>query len=327
MKIGIVGLGHLGKIHLKLLKESEEFEVVAVFDLNQHALADISKQYQVRAGKSFDELLNLTEAVVIVTPTLSHYELASNAIKQGKHVFIEKPATLHADETHNLIKLAREAGVIVQVGHVERYNPAFIASRGLIKTPYLIEAERLAYYNVRGTDVSVVLDLMIHDIDLVLNMVKSKIKRISATGKAIVSESADIASAFIEFENGCVAKITTNRISQHNIRKLDVFQDKTHIYIDLLNKTSTVNEVLPFKDAHSGNVIIETVDHKTKYELHSEKTAVAPNNAIKMELSDFYKSIKEGSPINVSLSDAESALIVANQIDEQISLRNSVTVV
>jgi len=318
MKTGIVGLGHLGKIHLKLLKELLEFNVVTFFDANLSVIGEITKHYQIQASKNYEELLSVVDAVVIVTPTLTHYELAAKAIKQGKHVFIEKPATLHVAETTKLAKLAREAGVIVQVGHVERYNPAFIVSRDSIKNPYLIEAERLAFYNVRGTDVSVVMDLMIHDIDLVLTMVKSKIKRISATGKALVSHRADIACAIIEFENGCMAKLTANRISQHNIRKLDVFQDRTHIYIDLLNKTSTVTDILPYSNSQSGNVIIETGDHQAKYELHTNKPMVNPNNAIKMELLDFYKSIHERKPISVSLNDAEAALMVANQIDEQI---------
>lgn len=316
MKIGLVGLGHLGKIHLKLLKETEEFNVVGIFDLNHQALTDLSKQYQIHACKSYDELLSLVEAVVIVTPTLTHHELAAKAIKQGKHVFIEKPVTLLVEDAHNLIKLSREAGVIVQVGHVERYNPAFIASRDWIKTPYLIEAERSANYNVRGTDVSVVMDLMIHDIDLILSIVKSKVKRISSTGKALVSQGADIASAWIEFENGCMAKLTANRIAHHNVRKLEVFQEKTHVHVDMLNKTAVCNDVLPFQDGNSGTLVIDTGNGK--YELNNRKADVHPNNAIKMELLDFYKSISQGSPISVSLIDAESALLVADQIEKQI---------
>lgn len=316
MKIGIVGLGHLGKIHLKLLKESEEFNVAAIYDLHHQSIDDLAKQHQTHACKSYEELLNLVEAVVIVTPTLTHHELASKAIKHGKHVFIEKPVTLLVEDAHNLIKLAREAGVVAQVGHVERYNPAFIASRDLIKTPYLIEAERSALYNVRGTDVSVVMDLMIHDIDLILSLVKSKVKRISATGKAIVSEGADIASAWIEFENGCMAKLSTNRISHHNIRKLDVFQEKNHIHVDMLNKTANSHEVLAIQNEKTINPVINTGNGK--YELNSRNLEVHLNNAIKMELSDFYKSIRHGSPISVSLIDAESALLVADQIEKQI---------
>ncbi len=316
MTIGIVGLGHLGKIHVKLLKEIEGFDVVSIYDLNQQTLKDVSNQYHIHAAKNFDDLLNNVEACVIVTPTPSHYELAAKAIKLGKHVFIEKPATLHLEETNKLVKLAREAGVIVQVGHVERYNPAFLASKDLIKTPYLIEAERFANYNVRGTDVSVVLDLMIHDIDLILSLVKSKVKRISSVGKALVSQTADIASATIEFENGCIAKLTGNRIAQQNIRKLEVFQDKTHIHIDLLNKAASKSEVLPY--SNSGNPIIEPADGKSKFELHTDKLTVLPNNAIMAELSDFYKSINEGHPISVSLNEAEAALMIAAQIEAQI---------
>lgn len=325
MKIGIAGLGHLGKIHLKLLSELTEFKIAAIFDTNPQITGDLSKLYQVKACNTYDELLGLVEAVVIVTPTHSHYKLASTAIKQGKHVFIEKPSTFLAEETSELLKLSREAGVIVQVGHVERYNPAFVASREYVKSPFLIETDRQAFYNIRGTDVSVVMDLMIHDIDLVLNIAKSKVKHISATGKAIVSKEADIAIASIEFENGCVAKLSVNRISQHNIRKLDIYQDKTHIYIDLLNKTSTITDILPLNGATAGKTIIDTLDHSAKYEIHSFMPEVHVTNAIKMELSDFHKSISNEMPISVNLKEAEFALIVANQIEALLYSKTIIT--
>lgn len=319
MNIGIVGLGHLGKIHLKLLLELSEFKIAGIFDSNHQVAHDLSKLYQINACKSYDELLNLVEAVVIVTPTHSHYDLASKAIKQGKHVFIEKPSTFLAEETSKLLKLSREAGVTVQVGHVERYNPAFIASKEHVKSPYLIETDRQALYNIRGTDVSVIMDLMIHDIDLVLSLVKTKVKRISAVGKALVSKNADIVTAIIEFENGCMAKLSVNRISNHNIRKLDVYQKNTHIYMDLLNKISTITEISPLNDTTTGKTIIETLDPLVKYEMYSYKPEVQLTNAIKMELSDFYKSIAFGMPVSVSLNEAESALLVANQIEALMS--------
>ncbi len=316
MTIGIVGLGHLGKIHLKLLHEIAEFKIGAVYDINQTCLSDLSLQYQTQAAKNYDDLLSSVEAVSIVTPTPTHFEFAGKAIKLGKHVFIEKPATLHLEETQTLIKLAREAGVIVQVGHVERFNPAFIAAKEYIKNPYLFEVQRLANYNVRGTDVSVVLDLMIHDIDLILSLVKSKVKRISATGQSIVSQSSDIANARIEFENGCVANLTANRIALHNTRKMEVYQKNSSVHVDLLNKTTHVTNILPLKTNHSGNTVID--NGHSKFEISTVNPIIYPINAIKTELTDFYKSITQHTPISVSLNDAEAALAIAEEIETQI---------
>lgn len=313
MTIGIVGLGHLGKIHLKLLHEIAEFTIGAIYDINKVSLLGLSTQYQVSAAKDYDDLLNSVEAVSIVTPTPTHFELASKAIKLGKHVFIEKPATLHLAETQMLIKLAREAGVIVQVGHVERFNPAYIAAKEYIKTPYLFDVQRLANYNVRGTDVSVVLDLMIHDIDLILSLVKSKVKRILATGQSVVSNTADIANVRIEFENGCVANLTANRIALHNIRKVDVYQGKSNVYIDLLNKTTHITSILPEKAPKTGNTVIDT--GHGKFEISTVTPVIYPVNAIKTELTDFYKSINQQAPISVSLNDAEAALTIAEEIE------------
>jgi predicted dehydrogenase len=316
MTIGIVGLGHLGKIHLKLLHEITEFKIGAVYDINKASLSDLSFQYQIPSAKNYDDLLNSVEAVSIVTPTPTHFELASKAIKFGKHVFIEKPATLHLEETQMLIKLAREAGVIVQVGHVERFNPAYIAAKEHIKNPYLFEVHRLANYNIRGTDVSVVLDLMIHDIDLILSLVKSKVKRILATGQSIVSNSADIANARVEFENGCVANLTANRIALHNIRKVEVYQKNSSVHIDLLNKTTHITSISPLKLNHSTNTIIDTGN--AKYEISITNPITHPINAIQTEFTDFYKSITKNTPISVSLNDAEAALAIAKEIEAQI---------
>lgn len=316
MIIGIVGLGHLGKIHLKLLHELTEFKLGAIFDTNTTCLSDLSAQYKIPSAKNYDDLLSLVEAVSIVTPTPTHYEFASKAIKLGKHVFIEKPATLHLEETQTLIKLAREAGVIVQVGHVERFNPAFIGAKEFINNPYLFEVQRLASYNVRGTDVSVVLDLMIHDIDLILSLVKSKVKRISATGQSVVSGSADIANARIEFENGCVANLTANRIALHNIRKADVYQKNSSVHIDLLNKITHVTTISALTTNHSDNPVIDNGD--AKFEINVTNPIIHPINAIKEELTDFYKSITQHAPIAVSLNDAAAALAIAEEIETQI---------
>ena len=245
MNVGIVGLGHLGRIHLKLLVEIPDFKVKAIYDIDKNVMDKMSYQNDITLCNNYDELLQLCDVVLIITPTPTHFELASKAIKSGKHVFIEKPATDNPDDTKTLSSLAKEAGVIVQVGHVERFNPAYTAAKAFINNPLHIEIERLACYNERGTDVSVVLDLMIHDIDLLLNTIKSKIKKIYATGSSIVSKTADVAFARIEFENGCVANLKANRIALTNVRKMSVFQKNTFIDIDLLNKITKRLKQMP----------------------------------------------------------------------------------
>lgn len=319
MNVGIVGLGHLGKIHLKLLGEIPEFNLSAIYDIDKRVLDNLVYQKNVISCNNYQELLDNCDAVLIITPTPSHFELASEAIKKGKHVFIEKPATSQPEETKKLIHLSKEAGVKVQVGHVERFNPAFTAAKSYIENPSFINIERLACYNPRGTDVSVVLDLMIHDIDLLLNTIKSKIKKISASGTSIVSSSPDIAHVRIEFENGCIANLTANRIATNNVRKMDISQRNTFIYIDLLNKTTTIRTIKPIANNTSNNsVILDPGNGQPKHEVIQNQPIINPVNAIKAELECFYKSIVDDSPLAVSLIDAETALQVVKDIELQI---------
>lgn len=310
MNIGIVGLGHLGKIHLKLLKEIPEFTVNGIYDINAALTEELAATHGVKAYDSFDDLLLHNEVISIVTPTPTHFELAMKAIKHGKHVFVEKPATSNPEDTQQLIKLAREAGICVQVGHVERFNPAFTAIQEHIKTPLFIEIQRLAAYNIRGTEVSVVLDLMIHDIDLVLSLVKSKVKKISATGSYIISKTPDFANARIEFDNGCVANLTVNRAAIASKRELSVFQKNTYVIADLLHKTAAIYEL-----QHAGSLKKPDNELVTFDELKPEVKQV---NSIKQELEEFYTSITQKIPAKVSLSDAEAALFVAQEVDLQI---------
>lgn len=316
MNIGIVGLGYLGKIHLKLLSENSSFKITGIFDIDMDLTRQLSKQYQLNACDNYSNLLELCDAVCIVTPTPSHFELASLAIKNGKNVFIEKPATDDLNDTQKLISLAREAGVVVQIGYVERFNPAFIAAKPFINNPLSFDIRRLASYNVRGTDVSVVLDLMIHDIDLLMSLVKSKIKHISATGSTIVSTKTDKVNARIEFENGCVANLTANRVALNNVRKIDVFQKKNHILIDLLNKTTTINNIDPISQntQNKDALINPELDQIIQTEL-----IIQPINAIKAEMDCFYNSITQKTAVAVSLIDAESALFIAQEIENQIT--------
>lgn len=310
MNIGIVGLGHLGKIHLKLLKEIPGYTVNGIYDIDKRVTPELGLNYTTKVYADYHELLSDNDAVCIVTPTPSHFELAEKAIKLGKHVFLEKPATSHPDDTKKLIKLSREAGVCVQVGHVERYNPAFIAAKDLIVNPLFFEIHRLATYNVRGTDVSVVFDLMIHDIDLVLSLVKSKVKKISASGCVIVSKTPDLVNARIEFEDGCVANLTVNRIAPVNKRTFMVFQKNTYIDLDLLNKTAVVHAIT--RENFTGKPDNEL------FTVSETDLAVNPINSIKQELEDFYKSVTQKTPVTVSLKDAEAALLVAQEIELQV---------
>jgi predicted dehydrogenase len=320
MNIGIVGLGHLGKIHLKLLSEIPEFNVRAIYDINKSVIDNLTYQNDVKSCDNYDELLQLCDAILIVTPTPTHFELASKAIKKGKHVFIEKPATDNPDDTKILINLAKEAGVIVQVGHVERFNPAFTAAKNYIANPLHIDIQRLACYNMRGTDVSVVLDLMIHDIDLLLNIIKSKIRKISASGAAIVSKTPDLANVRIEFDNGCIANLTANRVAMNNVRKMNIFQQNTFITVDLLNKSTVIHKIQPITSVSTNKgILLETGDGQQNFEILQHQPIINPVNAIKTELEYFYKSLAEGFPLAVSLSDAEIALQVVREIELQIN--------
>ena len=233
LKIGVLGAGHLGKIHIKLLLElSDKYEFVGFFDPSDENAKSAIETYNVKRFESIESILDAVDCIDIVTPTLSHFSCASSALRSSKHVFIEKPVTETVDEARKLINLAEEAGVKVQVGHVERFNPAFQAALPHFNKPMFIETHRLAQFNPRGTDVPVVLDLMIHDLDAILSVVKSPVKRISASGVSVVSDTPDIANARIEFENGCVANLTASRISMKNMRKSRFFQKDAYISVD-----------------------------------------------------------------------------------------------
>lgn len=320
LKIGVLGAGHLGKIHIKLLKETEGFDLIGFYDPDTEKATVAEQEFGIHAFSSIDALIAASDAVDVVTPTLSHYECAAQALRSSKHVFIEKPVTNTVEEAEALIRLAEEAEVKVQVGHVERFNPAFIAARPFCTNPMFIECHRLAQFNPRGTDVPVVMDLMIHDLDIILSIVQSPIKRISASGVAVVSDTPDIANARIEFANGCVANVTASRISLKNMRKTRIFQRDAYISIDFLKKKA---EIVRLDD---GNEIISPTDmfielaNDRKRRIHFELPNVPETNAIQEELRAFRDSIVSGSPIPVTLQDGLSALRVAHQVVERFQL-------
>jgi predicted dehydrogenase len=320
IKIGVIGTGHLGAIHIKCILQISNIELIGFYDIDPEVRKNISETFHIPSFDSAEELLDRVDAVDIVTPTSSHFEYAVSAIRKLKHVFIEKPLVNSLKEANLLTSLSLEANVKVQVGHVERLNPAFVAVKNHILNPMFIECHRLAQYNPRGTDVSVVLDLMIHDIDIVMSAVKSPIKKIHASGVAIISTTVDIANARIEFENGAVANLTASRISQNNMRKSRFFQANAYISVDFLNKKA---EIFKLSDHNSHSNVVrefESTNGDNAF-LTIDTPEILPSNAIQSELELFASSILNDTPTLVSLSDGANALDVAHQIMNKISNR------
>jgi predicted dehydrogenase len=322
LKIGLLGVGHLGKIHLKCIQASESLELVGFYDPDPVLAQTVSETFNTQAFASYNALLEAVEAVDIVTPTTTHFALAKQAAEQGKHIFIEKPLTHTVLEAENLIEIVRQNKVKVQIGHVERFNPAFLSLGDTKVSPMFIEAHRLATFNPRGTDVSVVLDLMIHDIDLILHLVKSDIKQIHASGVAIVSASPDIANARIEFENGCVANLTASRMSLKQMRKIRFFQPDAYISLDFLEKNAQIISLLEKNGENTGGV-----DFSTMMPLETAKGTKWVDikmpepmkvNAIQMELETFADSILHNRDTRVTIEDGYRALKIAHQIIESI---------
>jgi hypothetical protein len=321
LKIGVIGAGHLGKIHIRLLKEIADFELVGFYDLSEENRVKVEQEFGVKAFSSMDDLINAVDVVDIVTPTLSHFDCAVKALKLSKHVFIEKPITNTVEEAKQLIDLSEEANVKVQVGHVERFNPAFTSALPYINNPMFIETHRLAQFNPRGTDVPVVLDLMIHDLDIILSVVKSNIKKINASGVAVVSDTPDIANARIEFDNGCVANLTASRISLKNMRKTRLFQKDAYIAIDFLEKESEIvklQNVVGEPDPLA--VILELGEGKGQKQINFEKPKIKEVNAIQEELQQFANSINQNTTPLVSIHDGYNALDVAHKIVEKLKI-------
>lgn len=324
IKIGVLGAGHLGKIHIRLLKEIEKFELIGFYDTNPEAAALVEKEFGIPYFASMDELIDKVDAIDIVTPTITHYSCASKVIKKSKHVFIEKPVTNTIEEAKILMGLSKEANVKVQVGHVERFNPAFVAAQEYCTSPMFIETHRLAQFNPRGTDVSVVLDLMIHDIDIILSTVKSNIKRISASGVAVVSDTPDIANARIEFDNGCVANLTASRISMKNMRKSRFFQQDAYVSVDFLEKKVEIIRLMNEPDENDPfAVTIDLGNGKGSKQIFFENPTILPTNAIKRELETFADSITDNTTPLVSIEDGYKALDVAYKVIEKMRVTSN----
>ncbi|MFT6066257.1 MAG: putative dehydrogenase [Paraglaciecola sp.] len=314
LKVGVLGAGHLGKIHLRLLAQSEKYDLIGFYDPSTENVKNVVMNFGYKSFDSIDELIDAVDVVDIVTPTLSHFDCAKNAIEKGRHIFIEKPITNTVLEAEAIKTLASQYHVRGQVGHVERFNPAFTAVKDKINNPMFIETHRLAEFNPRGTDVPVVLDLMIHDIDIILSVVKSKVKNVHASGISVISKTPDIANARIEFENGCVANLTASRISMKNMRKTRFFQKDAYISVNFLSKESEVVRMKDVPEKPDEFAMILQNDEGIKKQIYFETPEITNNNAILDELETFADAIINNTTPVVTLENGADALRVAQRI-------------
>lgn len=316
LKLGIFGVGHLGKFHLNNWKEISGVELVGFYDPDDVSAQEVSEKFQLPRFLDAETLMTACDAIDVVAPTPFHFDLCEKAIKKGKHVFVEKPLANTMDEARILVKLVKESNIKMQVGHVERFNPAYLATQDVELNPMFIEVHRLAQFNPRGTEVSVILDLMIHDIDIILNLVKSEVKAISASGVAVMTDTPDIANVRIEFNNGCVVNLTSSRISMKRMRKMRVFQKDAYIGIDFLNKKTEIIKLKTPRDLEAFSFDLDTP--------HGKKTIAILNplvpevNAIKMELEKFRDAVVNNTPTIVSEVDGYRAMDIAHQILNKI---------
>lgn len=320
VKIGVIGTGHLGRLHTKLLKEIHNCDLIGIYDKDHETADKVGKEFETRKFNSVDELLNEVDSVTIAATTSIHYDLMKQAIESGKHILVEKPITAKINEAKEIVAMAAEANVKLQVGHIERFNPALVSLEKYNLDPKFVQTDRLAQFNPRGTDVAVVHDLMIHDIDIILSLVKSDVKEIKASGVAVVSDNIDIANARLEFENGAVANVTASRISQKKMRKMRMFQRDAYISLDF---TTGVSEVYRLVSPDTPNLehfmtfgIMGVGENKKAvvYEQPQQKEI----NALKYELQLFVDAILNDEKPVVSGEDGLKALVVAEEIVKKI---------
>lgn len=317
LKVGVFGVGHLGKFHLNNWKEIEGVKLVGFFDPNNDNANQVIEEYGLKRYMDEEKLMDACDIIDVITPTDHHFSVCMQAIRKGKHVFVEKPLANTIQEGRDIVNMVREANVKMQVGHVERFNPAFMALKDMNLNPMFIEVHRLAQFNPRGTEVSVILDLMIHDIDIILSLVKSDVKHISASGVAVMTDTPDIANVRIEFNNGCVANLTSSRISMKKMRKMRLFQPNSYIGIDFLEKKTEIIKLKQPEDANVFSFDIETQNGKKTIAIANP--VISPQNAIKLELESFVSSIVNNTPTVVSEIDGFLAMEVAHQILEKIN--------
>jgi predicted dehydrogenase len=316
LKLGIFGVGHLGKFHLNNWKQIPDVEIVGFFDPNNDNAKAVENEYGIKRFMDEEALIKASDMIDVVTPTHLHFPVCEMAIKMGKHVFVEKPMANTIEEGKAIMEMVKESGVKLQVGHVERFNPAFTALNDITLNPSFIEVHRLAQFNPRGTEVSVILDLMIHDIDIILSIVKSGVKQISASGVAVLTDTPDIANVRIEFNNGCVANLTSSRISMKKMRKIRLFQKDAYIGIDFLEKNTEIIKLKKPDEEDAFSFDIET--HQGTKTISIANPVVENGNAILAELTSFVQAIQKDEPTVVSEIDGFLAMEVAHQILEKI---------
>ena len=320
LNVGVFGVGHLGKFHLNNWKEIAGVKIVGFFDPNNEIAKEVIEKYNIKRFTDENKLIDACDMIDVVVPTDRHYDICMNALRKGKHVFVEKPLANTMQEAKDLMQMAREANVKVQVGHVERFNPAFLALKDVTMKPMFIEVHRLSQFNPRGTEVSVILDLMIHDIDIVLSIVKSGVKNIHASGVAVMTDTPDIANVRIEFNNGCVANLTSSRISMKKMRKMRLFQKDAYIGIDFLEKKTEIIKLREAKDKDAFFFDLETPNGTKSISVSTPE--IPDGNAIKMELEAFVDSVLNNKPTVVSEIDGYLAMEVAHQIIDKITTTN-----
>ena len=317
LKVGVFGVGHLGKFHLNNWKEIEGVKLVGFFDPHTETAKQVAEEYGIKRFTDADKLIDACDIVDVVTPTDQHYGVCMSAVRKGKHVFVEKPLAATVKEGRDIVNMVKEAGVKLQVGHIERFNPAYLAIKKLPLNPMFIEVHRLAQFNPRGTEVSVIMDLMIHDIDIILSLVKSDVKNISASGVAVITDTPDIANVRIEFNNGCVANLTSSRISMKKMRKMRLFQKDAYIGVDFLEKKTEIIKLKQPDDQHVFSFDIETQQGKKTIAIATP--SIEATNAMKTELEAFVHAINQQQPTIVSEIDGFLAMEVGHRILDKIN--------
>jgi predicted dehydrogenase len=321
LKVGVFGVGHLGKFHLNNWKEIEGTKLVGFFDPHNETAKEVSEQYGLKRFTDAEKLIDACDIIDVITPTDRHFEVCMQAVRKGKHVFVEKPMAATVKEGRDLVKMVREANVKLQVGHIERFNPAYLSIKKMALQPMFIEVHRLAQFNPRGTEVSVIMDLMIHDIDIILSIVKSDVKNIYASGVSVITDTPDIANVRIEFNNGCVANLTSSRISMKKMRKMRLFQKDAYIGVDFLEKKTEIIKLKQPEDTHVFSFDIETRQGKKTIAIATP--SIEPSNAMKDELTSFVNAIRNQQPVQVSEIDGLMAMEVGHRIMEKINLTPS----
>ena len=316
LRVGVVGAGHLGYYHITNLKEVKTADLVGFYDIDKKRASYVEEETGVKGFSSLESLLENCDAISIVVPTQEHYAVALKAIERGLHFFCEKPFMESVKQAEDIIRKARAKKLIIQVGHVERFNPALKCLRGEILAPLFIESHRITPFNPRGTDVAVILDLMIHDIDIILSLVRSRVVRINATGAPVLSENIDIANARIEFENGCIANVTASRVSQKKMRKMRIFQKNKYISIDFLTRETDIYWLS--ENLQNVPEVSNVKLNRMKKQILFRKISIPEGNPLKEELEAFIEAVITKKPPKITAEEGLEALKVAVEIEKQV---------